>query len=279
MPYITHPNGQKTHYLDDDFSDPWKPKETVVIQHGFARHAAFWYHWIPVLSRQYRVIRRDARGHGHSSYPPFPNTTSYDYSVETIVDEIIDTLDQLKLPKVHFIGESTSGILGCILAARYPDRLHSLTICSSPTFLPPAAQKLFAFGHSDWPTALLDLGSRGWGESLARMSGTVSVPDKEYIKWWVDEVAVSDSKGLAGYADLLCKVDCRDFLEDIKVPTLILAPMRSAATSVEEQKSIQARIPGAELELIDASGHEIYVEKPEACQVAFLRFVQSLPRA
>jgi pimeloyl-ACP methyl ester carboxylesterase len=149
MPYITHPNGQKTHYLDNDFSDPWNPKGTVVIQHGFARHAAFWYHWIPVLSRQYRVIRRDARGHGYSSYPLFPNTTSYDYSVETIVDEIIDTLDQLKLPKVHFIGESTSGILGYILATRYPDRLHSLTIYSSPTFLPPAAQKLFAFGHSD----------------------------------------------------------------------------------------------------------------------------------
>jgi pimeloyl-ACP methyl ester carboxylesterase len=111
------------------------------------------------------------------------------------------------------------------------------------------------------------------------MSGTVSVPDKEYIKWWVDEVAVSDSKGLAGYADLLCKVDCRDFLEDINVPTLILAPIRSAVTSVEEQKNIQARIPGAELELIDASGYDIYVEKPEACQVVFLRFVQSLPRA
>lgn len=276
MPYITHPSGQKTHYIIDDFTDPWKPRETILIQHGFARHAAFWYHWIPALSRHYRIIRRDARGHGLSSYPPFPSTDSYDYSVETILDEIIDTLDQLNIGKVHFLGESTSGILGCILAAKHPDRLHSLTICSTPTHLPPAAQKMFAFGHIDWPTACLELGSRGWAQSLAKVPGTVSMPEGEYVEWWVEQVSHSNSEGLAGYADFLCKVDCSPYLSQIKVPTLILAPMRSAATTIENQKAIQAQIPGSRLALIDAAGHEIYVQEPEACQQAFLEFVNTV---
>ncbi|KAH6679068.1 Alpha/Beta hydrolase protein [Halenospora varia] len=279
MPYITHPNGQKTYYLDDDFTDPWKVRETIVIQHGFARHAAFWYHWIPALSRHYRVIRRDARGHGLSSHRPFPNLNpnptqaSYEYSEETILDEIIDTLDQLGLEKVHFLGESTSGILGCMLAAKHPDRLHTLTICSSPAYLPEGAQKLFAFGRVDWPTACLQLGSRGWAQELSKLPGTVSMPDPAYVQWWIDQVSVSSSEGLAGYAALLCKVDCTRILSQITVPTLILGPMRSAATSVEEQKAMQARIPGAQLELIDAAGHEIYVQEPEACQRAFLGFL------
>ncbi|TVY48169.1 3-oxoadipate enol-lactonase [Lachnellula occidentalis] len=276
MPFIIHTNGQKTHYLEDDFTDPWKPRETIIIQHGFARHAAFWYHWIPVLSRNYRVIRRDARGHGLSSSPPFPNTTSYEYNVDTIINEIVDTIDQLKLKKVHFLGESTSGILGCILAAKHPDRLHSLTICSTPTHLPPAAQKLFAFGHANWPTACLKLGSRGWGESLAKIPGTVSMPDIEYVDWWIDQVSLSSSEGLAGYADFLCKVDCTSFLRQIDVPTLILAPTRSAATTVEDQKAIQAQIRGSTLVMIDAAGHEIYVQNPEACQHAFLTFLSRL---
>jgi len=279
MPYLTHPNGQKTHYLDDDFADPWKPRETIIIQHGFARHAAFWYHWIPVLSRHYRVIRRDARGHGLSSHPPFPNTTNYEYSVQTIVQEIVDTLDQLNLEKVHFLGESTSGIVGCILAAKHANRLHSLTICSSPTHLPHAAQKLFAFGRTDWPTACLELGSRGWGKSLANIPGTVSMPDADYIDWWIEQVSVSSSEGLAGYADFLCKIDCNPFLSEIMVPTLILAPTRSAATTVEDQKAIQTRIQGSHLVLIDAPGHEIYVQEPEACQEAFLKFLGSLSAA
>ena len=276
MPYITHPSGQKTHYLEDDFTDPWKQRETVIIQHGFARHAAFWYHWIPTLSRHYRVIRRDARGHGLSDYPPYPSNGTYDYRVDTIGGEIIDTLDQLKLQKVHFLGESTSGILACILAAKYPDRLHSLTICSTPTHLPPAAQRLFAFGHDDWPTACLKLGSRGWAQSLSKIPGTVSMPDEEYVKWWIEQVAVSSSEGLAGYAEFLCKIDCSPFLPHIKVPTLILAPMRSAATTVEDQKAMQASIPGSQLEVVDAAGHEIYVQEPVACQKAFLSFLDGI---
>lgn len=67
-----------------------------------------------------------------------------------------------------FLGESTSGMIGEILATEYPNRLHSLTICSSPTYLPPEALTPFAFGHSDWPTACRSLGSRERAESLTR---------------------------------------------------------------------------------------------------------------
>ena len=101
--------GQATHFKDDCFADPWKPHETILIQHGFGRHSNFWYHWVPKLSGKYRVIRRDARGHGKSSAPA-EGDTSYDWSLDTMLREIIDMLDQLKLEKVHFLGESTSGI-------------------------------------------------------------------------------------------------------------------------------------------------------------------------
>jgi hypothetical protein len=44
--YVVHNNGQRTHYVLDDFTDPWKEPETILIQHGFGRHAEFWYHWV-----------------------------------------------------------------------------------------------------------------------------------------------------------------------------------------------------------------------------------------
>lgn len=150
---------QITHVIEDDFTDPWTSAETIVIQHGFGRHTAFWYHWVPVLARKYRVVRRDARGHGYSSVPD--QDAEYDYTIDTIYGEIIDTLDQLQIDKAHFLGESMSGMVGEILVAKYPRRLYSLTICSSPTYLPPQALTLFAFGHESWPTACRVLGSRG----------------------------------------------------------------------------------------------------------------------
>jgi pimeloyl-ACP methyl ester carboxylesterase len=130
--FVLHPNGQKTHYISHDFSDPWKPHETILIQHGFGRHAEFWYHWIPVLARRYRVIRRDLRGHGFSSYPKPDGRGAYEeyeYTKETILGEIVDMLDELGIKKVHFLGESTGGMLGEMLAAKYVYTLsHPFTL-------------------------------------------------------------------------------------------------------------------------------------------------------
>ncbi|KAF2737921.1 alpha/beta-hydrolase [Polyplosphaeria fusca] len=269
--FVVHANGQKSHYILDSFVDPWKPSETILIQHGFGRHAAFWYHWIPVLSRKYRVIRRDLRGHGYSSYPK-PGE-KYGYSLDTILNEIIDTIDQLGVDKVHFLGESTGGMLGEILAAKYPERLHSLTVCSTPTHLPEPALKLFAFDKASWPTACRELGSRGWAEALSKIPGTIPVQDEAYLPWYLDQISISDGEGLAGYADFLSTLDARPYLGKIEVPTLILAPSQSAAARLEDQQRLTEEIRGARLEVVHGVGHEIYVTEPEKCQSAFLDFV------
>ncbi|KAF2033316.1 alpha/beta-hydrolase [Setomelanomma holmii] len=274
--YVVHPNGQRTHYIRDDFTDPWKPRETILIQHGFGRHAEFWYRWIPILARQYRVVRRDLRGHGFSSYPSPEEKDQYEYSIDTILGEIVDTLDQLETPKVHFLGESTSGILGEIFAAKHPDRLLSLTICSSPTYLPPPALKLFAFDRKDWSTACRELGSRGWTEALSRIPGTIPISDPNYLPWYLDQVAISDSEGLAQYAEFLSTLDARPFLSQIRVPMLILTPTESAAVKVEDQKALAASISGCRMAFVDGGGHEIYTTRAERCQEVVLDFLRSL---
>jgi pimeloyl-ACP methyl ester carboxylesterase len=272
--FIHHPTGQRTHYILDDFTDPWKPRDTILIQHGFGRHAAFWYHWIPILSRKYRVIRRDLRGHGHSSYPQ--RTEKYEYTLDTILAEMLDTLDQLGVEKVHFLGESTGGILGEIFAAKYPKRLHSLTVCSTPTHLPAGALQLFAFGRKDWPTACRELGSKGWAEELARIPGTIPVADPQYLPWYLERIAVSDGEGLAQYAEFLSMLDARPWLEMIRVPTLILSPTQSAAVRVEDMRSLAEKIEGSRLVFIEGPGHEIYVTQSERCQEAFLGFLEEV---
>ncbi|KAH1492623.1 hypothetical protein KXV92_000304 [Aspergillus fumigatus] len=254
-----HPNGQTTHVGVDDYTDPWTEPETILIQGGFARHSAFWYHWIPSLARHDRVVRRDTRGHGRSSAAPGPGD-DYAYTVDTLLDEIIDTLDQLNISKVHFVGESTSGMLGEALAAQFPSRLRSLTTISSPTLLPPAALRLFAFGDPSRPEACRQLGSRGWGERLARVPGTLSASDP------------ASSEGLAGYAGFLSTFDARAYLPRVSVPMLILAPAKSAATTLEEQLDLARQVKGSKLVVIHGRGHEVYVDKAADCLNAVREF-------
>lgn len=161
---------------------------------------------------------------------------------------------------------------------RYPERLHSLTVCSTPTHLPPPALKLFAFNHPDWPTACRILGSRGWAEALSKIPGTIPISDPDYLPWYLETISTSSGEGLAQYAEFLSTLDARPYLSEIKVPMLILGPSQSAATSVEEQKKLAEQVPGARLEIIEGPGHEIYVTQPEKCQANFLDFLEKLKR-
>jgi pimeloyl-ACP methyl ester carboxylesterase len=88
MPRVSA-NNYETHYELGDFTAPWKPAETIVIQHGVGRSSRFWYHWVPLLARHYRVIRRDMRGHGQSA-DPGPNPA---WSVEELLTDIKGCLD------------------------------------------------------------------------------------------------------------------------------------------------------------------------------------------
>ena len=272
MPYVTHPNGQKSYYEIDDYTDPWKPSETILIQHGFARHLKFWYHWIPPLARHYRVVRRDARGHGNSSAPG----KDYAYTADTILDEIADTLDQLGIQKVHYLGESTGGIFGEAFAAKYPDRVLSLTTISSPLSLPPDRQQSLAFGYESWPDACRKLGSRGWAEQLAKLLKTDEIEDLAFMKWWIDEVAVPSGDALGDHAELLAKIDAREFVGKVKCSMLILAPTNSSLATKEGQKELQGLVKGSKLVYVDGKGHEIYVDKGEECQKHYLEFLNGL---
>jgi pimeloyl-ACP methyl ester carboxylesterase len=274
--YVVHSNGQRTHYICDDFTDPWNPRETILIQHGFGRHVNFWYHWIPVLARKYRVIRRDLRGHGFSSFPSIEERETYQYNLDTIIGEVIDTLDVLNTAKVHFLGESTGGMLGEILAAKHPDRLLSLTVCSTPTHLPPPALKLFAFDKHDWPTACRELGSRGWAEALSQIPGTIPTSDPAYLPWYLDEIAISDGEGLAQYAEFLSTLDARPFLSQIRVPVLVLTPTESAAVKVEDMEALAGGVERCRLALVKGGGHEIYTTRADRCQSVFLDFLDGL---
>ncbi|KAM5341880.1 hypothetical protein ACJ41O_014911 [Fusarium nematophilum] len=286
--YVTHRNGQVSHYYLDSFVDPWLPEEkkpVIMLNHGCARTANMWYSWVPRLARRFVVIRRDARGHGKSSFPkrlsPWSDQQNNEYEggyrwdLDTILYEIVDMLDQLNIKKVIFLGEATSGEVGHAFAAQYPERTMALITCSTPTSLPLAAINMFAVGESSWPEAVIKHGTRGWNERLAKNPGTLP-KDPAYLAWLLDEAAKTEKEGLAGYVIFLSHLTSRPFLKNIKSPYLILAPTNSAAVPLSESRSISEQVPGSKLVEIEAPGHEIFSEATDKCIDAVLEFLDEI---
>jgi pimeloyl-ACP methyl ester carboxylesterase len=81
---------------------------------------------------------------------------------------------------------------------------------------------------------------------------------------------------LQGITRTLDGADTAPLLPQIKVPTLILAPARSPITPLSDQLSMRTLIPNARLTVVEGPGHEIYVDEPEECIGAYLKFLRSL---
>ena len=273
MPKI-RANNYEMHYEVEDFTDPWKPAQTVWIQHGFGRSSRFWYHWVPPLAGHYRVVRRDMRGHGQSADPG----PDYQWSVDDLLNDMKGFLDALGLAQVHYVGESVGGILGIAFAVRWPERFRSMTLCATPTAIRPPIQRLFAVGYEDWPTALGALGPGGWVNALMERGGGLAGTNPAHLDWVIKEWSKTPTHVLQGLCRLVPSVDITPLLPQVKVPTLVLAPARSPLTPLTEQVLIRDSIPGARIAVIEGRGHEIYVDDPEGCITALLKFLRSLDR-
>ena len=99
MPTAKLDESLEMYYEDDDFTDPWRTPQTVVLHHGNAKSSRLWYAWVPLLARQYRVIRVDARGFGRSTIP----APGYDWSLSGFATDLENLLNHLGLDQVHLI--------------------------------------------------------------------------------------------------------------------------------------------------------------------------------
>jgi pimeloyl-ACP methyl ester carboxylesterase len=267
-------HGYTTYYELDDFTRPWTKPSTLLIQHGMGRNAQFWRHWPPLLATNWRMVRRDLPGHGGST-DPGPN---YPWTMDALVEDFIAFLDDLQLKKIHFLGESTGGMLAVAVAAKHPERVKSLILCAAPTTIGPDGQKLFSFGHKDWQTALREMGSRGWAEALSKTGGTMGDMTPAEREWSLDQVGRISVDCLVHYSTLISTTDVAPLLGKIAVPTLILAPTHSAATPLAVEQDIQKAIPNAELVVIDGVGHEIYKDRAHECITAVSAFMSRADR-
>ena len=271
MPRITA-NNCEMYYEIDDYTDPWlKDKDTIWLQHGVGRSSRFWYHWVPALARNYRVVRRDMRGHGLSA-DPGPNHT---WTIDELLNDMKSFLDALELDRVHYLGESIGGILGIAFAAKWPERLKSLTVCSSPTAIRPSARTALTGSERELGPELARLGGGGWVKILIEQK-VISGKNPAHIEWVVSEWSKTPAHVLRGINRMLAKADITPLLPQVKVPTLVLAPSRSPLTPLNDQLTIRTSIPNARMAVIEGPGHEIYVDEPEECISAFLKFLKTL---
>ncbi|KAL5326075.1 hypothetical protein ACEPPN_007213 [Leptodophora sp. 'Broadleaf-Isolate-01'] len=151
--------------------------------------------------------------------------------IGALLDEIVDTLNQPKIEKVQYLGESTGGIFGEFVAARNPERLHSLSICGSLLFPSKSAQDMLAVGYATPEKAIRALESRGRGEVVIPVLKTDQGAPEGFMDWWLEKFTIPSTEGICAYTEFR-------IVHKINVPMLLLTSPHCVLVDIEDQKRL-----------------------------------------
>jgi len=264
MPTANLPGDLTLYYEDDAYTDPWREAETVILQHGQAKSSALWYAWVPLLARDYRVIRVDARGYGRSSVPP----KGYHWSLEGFADDLRNLMDYLGIAKAHLIGETVGGTFALAFALRHPERTHTLTACQSP----------YKFrGNPMYPAyqqTVREQGVEAWVKANAGRRLTPGEVDPAFEAWYSGVMCQTDRRTVEGTLGMLADVDLTDGLTGVSVPVLTIAGELS--DSVARSQELAAKVPQGAYRSVPGVSGFVQHEAPEACVAIWRAWVQGL---
>lgn len=228
-----------------------------------------------LVARGYRVIRFDNRDCGLSTrfdaagVPDlgaalrFGKPLELAYRLDDMAADCIGLLDALGIAKAHLVGASMGGAIAQIAAARYPQRLLSLTsIMSSsgnPGLPPPqaaAAAALFAPLPKERDCASIV------ADALQRYYAVASPAYPSDEQWLRQMFAAEYERGFypPGVARqmgaIIANGDRSALLATIRVPTLVLHGAADPLIPPACGEDVANKIKGAELRLIDGMGHD-----------------------
>ncbi len=103
--------------------------EVVLLLHGFPQTSYAWRHQLEALAAAgYRAVAPDQRGYSPRARPPEIAA----YHPERLVEDTIGMADALGAARVHLVGHDFGGMVAWHTAARHTDRLHTLSVVSTP---------------------------------------------------------------------------------------------------------------------------------------------------
>ncbi len=219
------------------------------------------------LGSRYTYIRYDGRGMGLS------DRDVEDFSLDALVRDLAAVVDATSYDKVVLEGISQGGPVAIAYAVLHPERVSHLILYGSFAHLPPPRTT----EQAEMREAVLTLVRQGWGSNKPAFRQTFTamfMPDAEpeRIQWFNElQRASATPETAAKFIENVYKLDVRDILKDVGVPTLVLHARRDQAVSFKGGRDLAAGIPNARFIPLESDNHALKTEEP-----AFLEFERAV---
>ena len=234
---------------------------TLMLSNSLGTTMQMWEPQMAALTKLFRVVRYDRRGHGKSG----PAGTA---SMERYGKDVLAILADLNIDRVHWCGLSMGGMVGQWLGANAPERFDRIILSNTSSYYPDP---------TNWHNRI----------KAVQEGGLAAVADAVIAGWLTADfrerepavtahlkamLLASPVEGYLAACEALSTLDQRALLPKIKSPTLVIAGRHDMATPVAAGEYIRSQIPGASLTILDAA-HISNVEQSHAFTDAVVGFL------
>lgn len=243
----------------------------VFLIPGLATPREVWAPFVPELARSHRVFLVEVNGFGGSA----PRSNAEPGVLDGVVADLASFIGANDLGQPAIVGHSMGGLIGLMLAKRYPDRVSELMVVDSLPF----------FGAIFGPrTAVETIEPRAAAmrERIASSPPSKAAPPnmsltragQEQVAEWT---ATADPQVAAQAMYEIMTTDLRPAMTSIETPITMLYPW--AAQGVPEARAgalygaAYADAPNVTLVPVEGSAHFIMLDQPDAFAAAMREFL------
>jgi 3-oxoadipate enol-lactonase len=253
----------KTNGINLDYSvegdGPW-----LAMSHSLACTARMWDEQMPLLTKRFKVLRFDTRGHGGSDAPAGA------YTLEQLAEDVKGLFEALGIRETHWAGLSMGGMIGQTFALKYPGILRSLVLADTSSRIPAEAAPLWAdrikLAEAEGMEPLVQPTLERW------FTGPYRAAQPAQMKRVGDMIRATPVPGYVGCCQAIPKLDLTARLKDIRVPALVIVGDQDAGTPPAMAQAIHENLPGSELVVIKDASHLSNIEQSAAFDAALVKF-------
>lgn len=267
--HLSNPRPDRELHVVQD-GDPDAP--AMLLIHGLAGSTAWWDPVVPMLARNFRVVRVDLRGHGRSPSP------RRGFDTATQARSIALALDALDIHRISVVGHSTGGYVATAFAEQRRDAVVSLTVIDtgpSPTTIIPQGL-LSRLALLPVPGRILwRLQSEDMIRNVLRAGAffrDVDIPTEI-----VASIQHMPHRAFAGTArgslDFIRQRSVPDRLAALGVPVQVIFGVEDARYRSSLAADQYGVVPDVRVELLDGVGHTPMLEDPQTTGRLISEFV------
>ena len=247
--------------------------EPLVMVGGLTATVEVWGKLRGLLAAEYRLIMPDNRGTGRTK----AHHDDGDRAPSRMAEDLLGLVDGLGLDSFHLMGGSYGGTIALSFAVKHPQRLKSLIVACSHF---GGAGKIAA------APGVRETRARGGAPDATeeeRRAALETLFHPETIDERPEVVAFYDGfkrrfpiskEEIARRNEGMAVFDVSEEVRTLGVPTLVISGAADVLVPTENSRLMAGRIPGAELVIVENTGHHFYSERPEAAAAAILGFLK-----